>query len=139
MIKKTLWFLLSILLASMAQAEVVVIANRSVSVSAITSEMAADIFLGKVSALPDGTKLIPVDQKDSRKSHREFYSKLIQKESAQLSAYWLRMMMSDEGVPPKKFANDEEVLALVSANPNVLGYVDAALVNDAVKVLLRIP
>jgi len=48
-------------------------------------------------------------------------------------------VFSGEGQPPKKIADDAEVMALVRANPNVIGYVDAAAVNGSVKVLLRIP
>lgn len=125
--------------AANARAEIVVIANKSVLISSITLEQAADIFLSRLDVLEDGTQLIPIDQKDSQASRDEFYSKVLKKNSAQLNAYWSRMVFSGEGQPPKKIANDAEVVALVRANPNVIGYVDAAAVNGSVKVLLRIP
>lgn len=125
--------------AATAHAELVVIANKSVSISSITVEQAADIFLSRLDMLEDGTQLIPIDQKDSQASRDVFYSKVLKKNSAQLNAYWSRMVFSGEGQPPKKIADDAEVMALVRANPNVIGYVDAAAVNGSVKVLLRIP
>ncbi|MEZ5435291.1 MAG: hypothetical protein R3E67_01295 [Pseudomonadales bacterium] len=56
-----------------------------------------------------------------------------------LNAYWSRMVFSGQGQPPKKVADDAAVLALVRANPNLIGYVDAVSLNNSVKVLLRIP
>lgn len=65
--------------AATAHAELVVIANKSVSISSITVEQAADIFLSRLDMLEDGTQLIPIDQKDSQASRDVFYSKVLKK------------------------------------------------------------
>ena len=65
--------------AANARAEIVVIANKSVLISSITLEQAADIFLSRLDVLEDGTQLIPIDQKDSQASRDEFYSKVLKK------------------------------------------------------------
>lgn len=129
----------SLLLVSAAQAEIAIIVNSGVSVSSITAEAAANIFLGKMDVLGDGTKLVPIDQEDGQKVRREFYTKVVKKDAAQLNAYWSRLIFTGKGEPPKKVADDAEVLALVKANPNIIGYIDSASVNSSVKVLLRIP
>lgn len=135
------FFLLLIMAACAAntQAEIAIIANKSVSIVSITEAQAAAIFLSQLDVLEDGTQLIPVDQKDDQETRAMFYTKVIKKGAAQLSAYWSRKVFSGEGQPPKKVADDAVVLALVRTNPNVIGYVDAAAVNNSVKVLLRIP
>lgn len=125
--------------AANTQAEIAIIANKSVSIVSITEAQAAAIFLSQLDVLEDGTQLIPVDQKDDQETRAMFYTKVIKKGAAQLSAYWSRKVFSGEGQPPKKVADDAVVLALVRTNPNVIGYVDAAAVNNSVKVLLRIP
>ncbi len=125
--------------AAAAQAEVAVIVNSSVGVADISADAAADIFLSKVSALPDGTKMVPIDQEDSQKAREEFYSKVVKKDAAQLNAYWSRLIFTGKGEPPKKVADNAEVVALVSANPNIIGYVDASAVTGGVKVLLKVP
>jgi len=38
-------------------------------------------------------------------------------------------------VPPAEAANDAEVIALISKNPSVIGYIDRAYVTDAVKAI----
>lgn len=122
-----------------AQAEVAVIVNSSVAVADISADVAADIFLSKVNSLPDGTKMVPLDQEDGQKAREEFYSKVVKKDAAQLNAYWSRLIFTGKGEPPKKVADNAEVVALVSTNPNIIGYVDAASVTPAVKVLLKMP
>jgi ABC-type phosphate transport system substrate-binding protein len=129
----------AISLSAMAtQAEVAVIVNNSVSVAELGADAVADIFLSKTSALPDGTKMVPLDLEDGQKARDEFYSKVVKKDAAQLNAYWSRLIFTGKGEPPKKVADDAEVLALISANPNMIGYIDAAAVNASVKVLLKV-
>lgn len=129
----------SMLAVSAAQAEVAIIVNNSVSVPSITVDVAANIFLGKVNELPGGIRMVPIDQEDGQKVRAEFYSKVVKKDAAQLNAYWSRLIFTGKGEPPKKMADNADVLALVAANPNIIGYVDASAVNSTVKVLLRVP
>lgn len=137
---RSIFLLLAVTIASVsAQAEIAVIANKSVAITSIAETQAAAIFLSQLDVLEDGTQLIPVDQKDDQETRTAFYVKVIKKDAAQLNAYWSRMVFSGQGQPPKKMADDAAVLGLVRANPNVIGYVDAVAVNNSVKVLLRIP
>ena len=129
----------SMVLASGSRAEIAIIVNNSVSVPSISAEEAANIFLGKVDELPGGIRMVPIDQEDGQKAHAEFYNKVVKKDAAQLNAYWSRLFFTGKGEPPKKMSGNADVLALVAANPNIIGYVDAAAVNSSVKVLLRVP
>lgn len=129
----------SMVVVSAAQAEVAIIVNNSVSVPNISVDVAANIFLGKVNELPGGIRMVPIDQEDGQKVRAEFYSKVVKKDAAQLNAYWSRLIFTGKGEPPKKMADNADVLALVAANPNIIGYVDASAVNSSVKVLLRVP
>jgi ABC-type phosphate transport system substrate-binding protein len=129
----------SMLLASVAQAEIAVIVNNSVSVSSISVDEAANIYLGKMGELPGGIRMVPIDQEDGQKARTEFYNKVVKKDAAQLNAYWSRLIFTGKGEPPKKMADNADVLALVAANPNIIGYVDASAVNSSVKVLLKVP
>lgn len=128
-----------ILLTPAAHAEVAIVVNKSVAISEIATDQAADIFLGKIDSLPNGTKMVPIDQEDAEKVRAEFYTKVVKKDAAQLNAYWSRLIFTGKGEPPKKVADNAEVLALVASNPNIIGYVDASAVNSSVKVLLRVP
>jgi ABC-type phosphate transport system substrate-binding protein len=129
----------SMMAVSAVHAEVAIIVNNSVSVQSITVDEAANIFLGKVNELPGGIRMVPIDQEDGQKVRAEFYAKVVKKDAAQLNAYWSRLIFTGKGEPPKKMADNADVLALVAANPNIIGYVDASAANSSVKVLLRVP
>jgi ABC-type phosphate transport system substrate-binding protein len=129
----------SMLISSASFAEIAIIVNNSVSVPSISLDQAANIFLGKVNELPGGIRMVPIDQEDKQKAYAEFYSKVVKKDAAQLNAYWSRLIFTGKGEPPKKMADNTDVLALVAANPNIIGYVDASAVNSSVKVLLKVP
>lgn len=130
------FFLITV--SGMAMAEVKVIVHPSVIDGDVSAEQVADVFLGKTNSLPSGHKMVPVDQAEAELSRKEFYSKVAKKDTAQLKAYWSRLIFTGKGQPPKELSDDTEVLQLVSANPNIVGYVSGAVNTSKVKVLLTI-
>ena len=54
---------------------------------------------------------------------------------SQLKAYWSKLVFSGQGQPPKVVESSAEILTLVAANPNMIGFVDAAEVTPNVKVV----
>ena len=136
-------FFLGIQSASSASGELAIIVNANNDASEITAEEVASIFLGKTRRLPDGTKVIPIDQHEGEKPRSEFYQKVVQKSQSQLNSYWSRLIFTGKGQPPFAVTGDSEVLEFIASNPNMIGYVDlktvenSANVND-IKVLLTI-
>ena len=129
--------------ASSASGQLAVIVNASNHVKGITPEQVAEIFLGKSRRLPDGTKVVPIDQVEGQKPRDEFYTRIVQKSQSQLNSYWSRLIFTGKGQPPFAVTGDSEVLEFISSNPNMIGYVDLGAVgNDpglkAVKVLLTV-
>ncbi len=129
--------------ASSASGELAIIVNASNDTSEITAEQVASIFLGKTRRLPDGTKVIPIDQFEGEKPRAEFYSKVVQKSQSQLNSYWSRLIFTGKGQPPFAVTGDSEVLEFIASNPNMIGYVDLATIERSagvsdVKVLLTI-
>ena len=120
-----------------ATAGVAVIGNPELSISSITSSQAADIFLGKMTKLPDGTPLTVIEHKDGDAVKEEFYDKVVGKSASQLKAYWAKLVFTGEGVPPKEYAGDKAVLQRVSNTPGAVGYVNDGSVDKSVKVLFE--
>jgi hypothetical protein len=55
---------------------------------------------------------------------------------AELQAFWLRKVFHGElPAPPRMFAADVSVKQYVAAHPFAIGYIDAALADDTVKVV----
>jgi len=123
-------------LVQTASAGVAVIGNPDLGVNSITAEQAANIFLGKMKRLPDGSPVTVIEHKDGDSVKEEFYDKIVGKTPSQLKAYWAKLVFTGEGVPPKEYGGDKAVLEHVSKTPGAIGYVSDGSVDKSVKVLL---
>ncbi len=131
-------FLFTALFTAQASlADVVLVANPGAPDKSLTAQQASDIFLGKQKNFPSGGSVVPIDQEKGEAPRDEFYSKVVKKDASQLNAYWSRLVFTGKGQPPKAVLDDDEVIELVSSNPNIIGYIDAGSVTDAVIVILK--
>ena len=115
-------------------ADVAVIVHPSNS-NTIDESFIKKAFTGKVKSFDNGESVIAINQESDTKSVEEFNEKLLNKSASQLKAYWSKQIFTGKGTPPKEVSNDNEVIKLVSTNPNLIGYIDASTVNDSVKVV----
>ena len=120
-----------------ASAGIAVIGNSGIGVNSITAAQVADVFLGKMTKLPDGTPVTVIEHKDGDAVKDEFYDKVVGKSASQLKAYWAKLVFTGEGVPPKEFSGDKAVLDRVSGTPGAVGYVSDKSVDSSVKVLFE--
>jgi ABC-type phosphate transport system substrate-binding protein len=124
-------------LAFSAKAEVVVVVSSKSSVTSLTAEQTAKIFLGKVVTFPNDRTAFPIDQPEGSAVRDEFYSKVTHKNASQLTAYWAKIIFTGEGRPPQLIAGDAAVRKAVANNPNAIGYIDKSAVNRSVRVVLK--
>lgn len=124
----------SLSISSFCYADVAVVVN-SANASAVSDSEISRVFLGKLKKFSSGDSVTPVNSKMGGAVRNEFEQKVLRKSSSQVKAYWSKLVFSGKGKPPKEFGSDAEVLQFVAANPGAIGYVDAASVNDTVKVL----
>lgn len=124
----------TLLISPIAKAEIAVIVNAS-NTSQIDTKTISRIFLGKMKSFPDGGQAVPMNQASGSTATEEFNNKVLKKSSSQLKAYWSKLVFTGKGTPPKDVGGDAEMLKLISANPNLIGYVDAASVDGSVKVI----
>ena len=129
-----LMFSIMTLMSSAVFAEVAVIVNPANGNSLSDSDISR-IYLGKSKSFDDGTSIEAVNQQPDAGVTEAFNEKVVKKSSSQLKAYWSKLVFTGKGTPPKTAASSDEMLALVSNNPNLIGYVDASKVNGSVKVI----
>lgn len=129
-------FCSSLLVSYLANAEVAVIVNSANS-SAISDTEISRLFLGKLKKYSAGDKAVPINQKFGSAIRKEFEKKVLKKSSTQVKAYWSKRVFSGKGKPPKELTSDKDILAQISANKNAIGYIDAASINDSVKVIRK--
>ena len=120
-----------------AQAQVAVIVNKSVGVSALTTSELQDIYTLSTKEWKSGGKITVFDLKvDAVKD--KFYAHL-GKSSADLRKAWMRVQLSGEGKAPEVLGSDDEVVERVGATAGAIGFVTADMVKGSVKVVATIP
>jgi ABC-type phosphate transport system substrate-binding protein len=114
-----------------AIADIAVIVNPANSVSLTTDELTR-LYTGRSSALA------AVNIAESLPLRGQFDEKGVGRSSAQLKAHWSKLVFTGKGTPPLELATEAAVIEYITQNPNAVGYVDAASVTDAVKVVLTL-
>jgi len=104
----------------------------------LNHDQVAAIFLGAVKTFPSGNKAVPVDQVQGSPAYVQFYGQVTEKSEAQVRAYWSRMIFTGKGSPPQENGDSAAVKKLVSSNPTLIGYIDAAAVDGSVKVVYEV-
>jgi ABC-type phosphate transport system substrate-binding protein len=126
--------LLGVSYSAFAEVAVVVHPNNSNALDELSISL---IFLGKAKSFPDGSRAKPVNQKEDAAITDDFNKKLLNKSSAQLKAYWSKLVFTGKGIPPEAVLSDTEVIKLVVSDPNAIGYVDVSAIDDTVKVVFK--
>ncbi|MCK5791989.1 MAG: phosphate ABC transporter substrate-binding protein [Ketobacter sp.] len=126
--------LTTLLNARIALAEVAVIVNPA-NDSNITSDDISKLYLGKTKKFPNGKNAVALDRKEGSSERIQFLEATTGKDESQMKSYWSRLIFTGKGVPPQVVETDAEVKELVSRNPDIIGYIDAAAVDDSVKVI----
>jgi ABC-type phosphate transport system substrate-binding protein len=127
---------LALVLSGDAFAEnvVAVVSSRS-SVTTLSANQLADIFLGKANRYPDGSQAVPIDQAEGSATRDAFYARVTGKSAAQMKAHWSKIIFTGRGQPPKEVASSIEVKKLVAGDPRAIGYIESGLVDGSVRVL----
>lgn len=109
--------LLALLLTTAIQANIKVMISNEHRVVSVTYKELSDLYLGKKKTI-QGVKVTPIDNKDNFK---EFYQKVLNKNSKQLRAYWMREMYKGDRLPPKKMTTSE-IKREMESNKKIISY-----------------
>ena len=124
------------LVGGTTMADVVAVVSPSSPLAELSKNQVVDIFLGRVSRLPDGEQALPIDQAEGSAARDEFYAKFAGKSAAQIKAHWAKIIFTGRGQPPQEVSNSIEVKKLVIRKPHAIGYIEKNLVDGSVRVLL---
>ncbi len=126
-----------------AQADLVVIVHPDNPVQALTERQVSDLYLGRakhfhLSSEEVGPPASILEYPANSPLRETFFRFLNGMSLSQINAYWARLRFSGEVLPPTPIADSRSMVQSVSRTRNAIGYVDAATVNDSVKVVLRL-
>lgn len=132
------FFALAALLAALAplrvHAQVVVIANSSVTTAEISSAELRDIFTGAASSLKGSGQVAPVLLKGGP-AHDDFLTAYIGKSDAAFRAGWRSLLFSGQSAMPKTFDSDADVVEYVARTRGAVGYISRSSPHTGVKTL----
>lgn len=131
---KLIMTILALSFSCAAQAELVLITNPS-NTETIDASAMSSIFLGKTKSLPSGRKVVAVMVDYEEPELDAFLLKNLGKSTSQFRAYWSRKAFTGEGVPPQSYKANQDILDLVSRNPDVIGIADPGTAKDKVRVI----
>lgn len=129
---KIVLLLLSLCLPLSSRADLVLIAHRHAPVDSISRDEAVNIYMGRLRRFPSGEAVQPLDGP----AKAQFYRLLVNKELADINAYWARLVFSGRTSPPLLLDRNQAIVEYVSVNPDAIGYIDRADLNAGVKVIL---
>jgi len=124
-----------LLAARPVSAEPVAVVSMKSPVFTLSKTQVADIFLGKATRFPDGSRAVPIDQSEGILARDEFYADIVGKSPVQMKAYWSRIIFTGRGQPPKAASSSAAVKILVSADPNAIGYIESRMVDATLRVV----
>jgi ABC-type phosphate transport system substrate-binding protein len=120
----------SLMLAAVAQADVVVIGN--LAAPTMSKDEVSQFFLGKNQSMK------PVDRSSSDPIKAQFYQKLSGQDLSQVKATWSRLVFTGKASAPKELPDAAAVKKAVAADPKAIGYIDKSEVDSTVKVILSL-
>ena len=102
--------------------EVVVVSNKNVKASDVTSDELKEVFSGEKTSLKDGSHVVPVTLKGGA-AHDAFLRRFVGKNDAAFRAAWRSLVFTGQAAMPKTFDTEAQLLDYVAATPGAIGYV----------------
>jgi ABC-type phosphate transport system substrate-binding protein len=118
-----------------AEDDVVVVVSRESSVTALTRDQIADLFLGRLSRFPGGVKAAPIDQPEGSPVRNSFYADFAAKSPAQVKAHWSKIIFTGRGQPPEQVPDSKAALERVAEVPGAIAYIERSLANESVRIV----
>ncbi|MFZ2160660.1 MAG: hypothetical protein WAW02_00450 [Sideroxyarcus sp.] len=108
-----------------AEPDITVIANGKNDLGSLTRKQVADIYMGRITSLPNGSIPLPLDYQGNSAVRAHFYQSITGKNMAQINAYWARLSFTGQANPPRRLADKATIMQVVEKNQGALGYVDS--------------
>lgn len=126
--------LMSVLLSWNCLADVVVVVNPQ-NAATLSEKSVQRIFLGKVTEFSTGEIPTVINQPPGNSSRTEFDQRILNRNTAQVTASLAKLVFTGRGVMPTEIESDAGVIEFISQNKNAIGYIDSASLTDDVKVV----
>jgi ABC-type phosphate transport system substrate-binding protein len=110
--------------AACADPDITIIAHSKNEMGELTRKQIADIYMGRITSLPNGSIPLPLDYQGDSAVRARFYQSITGKNMAQINAYWARLSFTGQANPPRRLPDKAAIMQVVEKNQDALGYVD---------------
>lgn len=125
-----------LLFVSGAQADIAIVVHADSGISSLSRNEAVNIYMGRYRKFSSGTTALPVDLSPMK---ARFYRALVQKDLAEVNAYWARLIFSGQASPPQQVSTAKEITDIVRDNRGAIGYMDSRDVTADMQVVHTLP
>lgn len=115
-------------------AQVAVIANKSVPIDKVSKSQLLDYYSGDIKYWSDKRPIVVFDLKPKIEVKDIFYE-YIAKNTARMKSIWMKKLLMGEGDPPYAVESEEEMLQKVQNTAGAIGFVSANKVKGNVKII----
>ena len=130
--------LLTLLPPLAAAADVIaVVVNQATDVDALSRTDVINIFMGRFRQFPSGATALPIDMPVSP-VRAQFYRALVNKEPAEINAYWARLVFAGRTSAPIQTNTADDVLKALHANPGGIAYLERSRVTTREKIVFEL-
>ncbi|MBS0345479.1 MAG: hypothetical protein JSR69_03385 [Proteobacteria bacterium] len=133
-----LFALLAALAPTSVLAEVVVVVGAGSGIKSLTQDEVINIFLGRYRKLPSGGQARPYDLPPGDELRTVFYRRLVDKNPAEISAYWARLYFSGKTKPPEVSPSAAELIKAVASVEGAVGYLERSQVDERLRIVLSL-
>ncbi|WP_371323144.1 hypothetical protein VX159_12090 [Dechloromonas sp. ZY10] len=120
------------------RAEMVVVVRADSEISALGKTEVTNIFLGRYRQLASGQLAEPIDLPTGSAEHAAFYDTLLNKTSAEIRAYWARLVFTGRVAPPRTVDSSERLLEQLLINPRAIGYIERSKADRRLRVVFEV-
>jgi ABC-type phosphate transport system substrate-binding protein len=114
-----------------AAGDIVIVANSEAGTDSLSKSDLESIMLGKKKKWDNGTKIKIAILKEGG-THEGFTKEYTGKTASQFKSYWKKLVFTGEGIQPKSFKTEDELVAYVAKTKGAVGYVSSGTAVDGV-------
>ena len=123
-----------------APEEVDVVVNKSNNVAPLTREEVRRIFIGDKSSWPGGKRIAVLMLERDQPERAVILQSVFKMNESEYTKYFLQAAFTGKVLAaPRDLASVAQMKAHLAANPNAIGYLKKADVDDSVKIVLMLP
>lgn len=130
-----LGFLVTSQSLAVAEDEPYAVVVNAANTSELSSQDVLRLFLGKRMMYSVGKRALPLMQDPESEIGKTFLKKLLRKQPVQYKRYWMSMIFTGKGHPPKVYSEEHKLVEAIAKDPRAIGIIKRSSVDKRFRVI----